>query len=67
MLQKLLLYGYCIGTPTSRRVARTTFDDVAFRWLAADQHPSYSRPARFRERSLGNFHALFLRVLKLCQ
>ncbi|MDG6969653.1 MAG: transposase [Nitrososphaerota archaeon] len=67
MLLKLLLYGYCIGTPTSRKVARTTYDDVAFRWIAADQHPSYSTLVRFRERNLGNFHALFLRMLKLSQ
>jgi transposase len=67
LLLKLWLYGYCVGTPTSRKVARATFDDVAFRWLAADQHPTYSTLARFRERNLGNFHALFLRVLKLCQ
>ncbi len=67
LLLKLWLYGYCIGTPTSRKVARATYDDVAFRWLAVDQHPTYSTLARFRERNLGNFHALFLRVLKLCQ
>ena len=67
MLLKLWLYGCCVGTPTSRKVARATFEDVAFRWLATDQHPSYSALARFRERNLGNFHPLFLRVLKFCQ
>ncbi|MGI0140977.1 MAG: transposase, partial [Thermoplasmata archaeon] len=67
LLLKLWLYGYCIGTPTSRKVARATYDDVAFRWLAADQHPTYSTLSRFRERNLANFHTLFLRVLKLCQ
>ncbi|EQD45251.1 transposase, IS4 family protein, partial [mine drainage metagenome] len=67
LLLKLWLYGYSVGTPTSRKVARATFDDLAFRWLAADQHPSYSTLARFRERNLGHFHALFLQVLKLCQ
>jgi len=67
MLLNLWLYGYCIGTPTSRKVAGATFEDVAFRWLATDQHPSSSTLARFRERNLGNFHTLFLRVLKLFQ
>ena len=67
LLLKLWLYGYCVGTPTSRKVARATFEDVAFRWLAANQHPTYSTLARFRERNLANFHALFLQVLKLCQ
>jgi transposase len=67
LLLKLWLYGYCVGTPTSRKVARATFEDVAFRWLAADQHPTYSTLARFRERNLANFHILFLQVLKLCE
>jgi hypothetical protein len=48
-------------------VARATFEDVAFRWLATDQHPTYSTLSRFRERNLANFRTLFLRVLKLCQ
>lgn len=67
LLLKLWLYGYCVGTPTSRKVARATFEDVAFRWLAANQHPTYSTLSRFRERNLANFHTLFLQVLKLCQ
>jgi transposase len=67
LLLKPWLYGYCVGTPTSRKVARATYDDVAFRWLAADQHPTYSTLSRFRSRNLANFHTLFLRVLKLCQ
>jgi len=67
LLLKLWLYGYCVGVPSSRKVARATFEDVAFRWLATDQHPTYSTLSRFRERNLANFHTLFLRVLKLCQ
>ncbi|MGD0719290.1 MAG: IS1182 family transposase [Thermoplasmata archaeon] len=67
LLLKLWLYGYCVGVPSSRKVARATFDDLAFRWLATDQHPTYSTLARFRERNLTNFHTLFLQVLKLCQ
>jgi transposase len=67
LLLKLWLYGYCVGTPTSRKVARATFEDVAFRWLATDQHPTYSTLSRFRERNLAHFHTLFLQVLKLCQ
>jgi transposase len=67
LLLKLWLYGYCVGVPSSRKVARATFEDVAFRWLATDQHPTYSTLSRFRERNLANFHILFRRVLKLCQ
>lgn len=40
MLLKLWLYGYCIETPTSRKVARATYDVVAFRWLSQGGHRS---------------------------
>ncbi len=48
-------------------MARATFEDMEFRRLAADRHPTYSTLARVRERNHGNFHARFLRVVKLGQ
>ncbi|EQD45008.1 transposase, IS4 family protein, partial [mine drainage metagenome] len=60
-------YGYCTGTVSSRKVARATFEDLAFRYLAADQHPTFTPLARFRERNLANMDRLFLEVLRLCQ
>ncbi|EQD66972.1 transposase IS4 family protein, partial [mine drainage metagenome] len=67
LLLKLWLYGYCTGTVSSRTVARATYEDVAFRWLAADQHPTYSTLSRFRLRNLSQMDRLFLDVLRLCQ
>ena len=49
LLTRLLLYGYCIGVTSSRRIERATFDDVAFRYLAADQHPDHDTIAAFRQ------------------
>jgi len=43
MLTRLLLYGYSIGEASSRRIEQATYDDVAFRYLAADQHPITTR------------------------
>lgn len=36
MMVKLLLYGYCVGLPSSRKLERATYRDVAFRVLAGD-------------------------------
>ena len=54
LMLKLRLYGYCVGTVSSRRVARATYEDVAFRFLAADQHPTFTPLARFRLRNLAH-------------
>jgi transposase len=67
MLVKLLVYGYCAGVASSRRIERATYDDVAFRFLSADQHPDHDSIAEFRKRHLKALAGLFLQVLKLCQ
>lgn len=67
MLVKVLLYGYCTGVCSSRRIERATYDDVAFRFLSADQHPDHDSIAEFRKRHLKALAGLFLQVLKLCQ
>ncbi len=67
LMLKLWLYGYCVGTASSRRVARATYEDLAFRYLAADQHPTFTPLARFRLRNLANMDRLFLDVLRMCQ
>jgi transposase len=67
MMVKLLLYAYCIGKPSSRRIERATYEDVAFRVLAADQHPDHDSLAEFRKRHLAALAGLFVEGLRLCQ
>jgi hypothetical protein len=67
MMVKLLLYGYCIGTASSRKIERATYRDVAFRVLAGDQHPDHDSIAEFRKRHLGALAEVFVQVLRLCQ
>jgi transposase len=67
MMAGLLIYGYCVGIFSSRRIERATFEDVAFRFLSGDQHPDHDTIAAFRERHLQSLKALFLQVLKLCE
>jgi transposase len=67
MMVKLLFYGYCIGRPSSRKIERATYEEVAFPVLAADQHPDHDSLAEFRKRHLAALAGLFLQVLRLCQ
>jgi transposase len=67
MMVKLLLYGYCTGVPSSRKIERATYRDVAFRVLAGDQHPDHDSIAEFRKRHLEALAGLFVQVLQLCQ
>lgn len=67
MMAGLLIYGYCAGIFSSRRIERATFEDVAFRFLSGDQHPDHDTIAAFRERHLEALKGLFLQVLKLCE
>ena len=67
LMVKLLVYGYCVGMPSSRKLERATYRDVAFRVLAGDQHPDHDSIAEFRRRHLAALAALFVQVLRLCQ
>jgi transposase len=67
MMVRLLIYGYCRGVASSRRMERATYEDVAFRYLATDQHPDHTTLADFRKEHLAELAQLFVQVLKLCQ
>ena len=67
LMVRLLLYAYCRGVPGSRRIERATYEGVAFRYLAADQHPDHDTIAAFRKEHLTNLAQLFVQVLQLCQ
>jgi transposase len=67
LMVKLLLYAYCMGKPSSRKIERATYEDVAFRVLAADQHPDHDSLAEFRARHLAALAGLFVESLRLCQ
>ena len=67
MLTRLLLYGYSTGLTSSRRIEKATYDNVAFRFLAADQHPDHDTIANFRQQHLEELAKLFVEALQLCQ
>jgi transposase len=67
MMVRLLLYGYCLGVVSSRKIERATHEDVAFRFLSADTHPDHDTIAAFRKRHLSALAGLFVQALQLCQ
>jgi hypothetical protein len=67
MMVRMLLYGYCQGVVSSRKIERATYQDVAFRYLAADQHPDHDSIAGFRQTHLQALAGLFLQALQLCE
>ncbi len=66
MMVALLLYAYCVGERSSRRIERLCERDIAFRIIAANQRPDHTTLARFRQTHEQAFAALFTDVLRLC-
>ena len=66
MMVKVLLYGYCIGVASSRRIAQRLREDIAFRVLAANNTPDFRTISDFRKDHLVALSGLFLQVLMLC-
>ena len=63
----LLLYAYCVGTVSSRKIERACHEDLAFRVLTGNQQPDHSCISEFRRRNLDSLKGLFIQILRLCQ
>lgn len=67
MMVKVLLYAYCIGVPSSRKIAKRLEEDIGFRVLAANNTPDFRTISDFRKDHLQNLAGLFVQVLKMCR
>lgn len=67
MLMALLIYGYATGTFSSRKLARATYDSLAFRYIACNQHPDHDTLATFRRRFGKEFESIFVQVLEVAR
>ncbi len=67
MMVKVLVYAYCVGVPSSRRMEKRLHEDIAFRVLAANNTPDFRTISDFRKDHLEALGGLFVQVLKLCQ
>ncbi len=67
MMVALLFYGYATGVFASRKLEQGTYDSVALRYVAANQHPDHDTIASFRKRFLQELSALFVQILSVAQ
>ena len=65
MMTKILVYGYCVGVFSSRRIQKRLVEDVAFRVLAAGNQPDFRTIADFRKLHLTALEELFRQVLRI--
>ena len=67
MLTKVLVYGYCVGVFSSRRIQRRLLEDIPFRVLAAGNEPDFRTIADFRKRHLTALEGFFEQVLHMAR
>jgi transposase len=65
MMTKILVYAYCVGVFSSRKIQRRLVEDIAFRVLAAGNQPDFRTISDFRKIHLDALQGLFEQVLKL--
>jgi transposase len=65
MMTKLLVYGYCVGVYSARKIQQRVMEEVAFRVLAAGNEPDFRTIADFRKIHLERLKGLFEQVLKM--
>jgi hypothetical protein len=66
-LLAILVYGYCTGVFSSRKLEMATYDSVAFRYIAAGNHPDHDTLATFRRRFIDELAGLFVQVLEMAR
>ena len=67
MMTKVLVYAYCTGTFSSRKIAKKLEDDVAFRVLGAGNDPDFRTISDFRKKHIKALAGIFKKVLLLCK
>jgi len=65
MMTKVLLYGYCVGVFSSRRIEKKLREDVGFRVLAAGNEPDFRTISDFRKQHVAALQGLFDQVLRI--
>jgi len=66
MMVALLIYSYCTGERSSRRIEKQCQTDVAYKVITANQYPDHSTISRFRKDNEAHLKTLFLETLRLC-
>jgi len=65
LMTKLLVYGYCTGVFSSRRIAKRLQEDIPFKVLAAGNEPDFRTISDFRKIHIAALQELFEQVLEM--
>src|ERR1700735_4262735 len=65
MMTKVLIYGYCVGVFSSRRIEKKLSEDIGFRVLAAGNQPDFRTISDFGKQHLTALQGLFDQVLQI--
>ena len=65
LLLAMLFYGYATGVFSSRKIERSSYDSIPFRYLGGGQHPDHDTIANFRKMFLPEIEGLFVQILLL--
>jgi len=66
MMAALLIYSYCTGERSSRKIEKHCQTDIAYKIITANQYPDHSTISRFRKDNQSHLKKLFLEILRLC-
>lgn len=67
MMTKVIVYSYCIGKPSSRKIEKGLYEDVGLRYLGAGNFPDFRTISDFRKIHISPLERLFQQVLEMCQ
>lgn len=67
MLLSILFYGYATGIFSSRKLEKATYDSMAFKYIAANEHPDHDTINAFRKRFNQEIGGLFVEILVLAE
>jgi transposase len=65
LLLAMLFYGYATGVFSSRKIERSSYESIPFRYLAGGLHPDHDTNANFRKMFLPEIEGLFVQILLL--
>jgi len=67
MMTALLLYSYCRGVFSSRKIMQACHERISFKVIVGDDIPNFRTISDFRKLHLKELQQLFVQILQLCQ
>jgi transposase len=66
MMLCVLIYAYCQGRRSSRKIAKACEEELPYRWLTGNTVPDHCAISRFRSRHEEQMKTVFCEILSVC-